>query len=415
MAMAATAFPLNSNSPNASRFLSTYISPKEVILGGDVNQQLYCHLLCGLRHFDLIGCIIAPYAAGLIRALTLLESHWKKLCEDLENGTPSSDITDASMRQSLVEILGGPGPDISHRVRQICQETLWEGILSRLWPNVRYIKCVSTGSMAQYYMKLKFYAGDIPILGADYFASECCVAMNLDLLQPPELTRYVMLPTAAYFEFLPFDIERSCVIDEETVDLSAVEVGKMYELIVTTFRGLYRLRLGDIVKVVGFRYTSPQVEFVMRAPSSSGQIVTEKDLLSAMASFQLMLSEEFGAEILEFSSFMDTESENKQLKIFVEVKDASGLLQNDEFTESVDVRRRCCSVVEEGLGGLYRVMRARGDVDPLSVSIVRRGSFDLLLEEALRNGAPASQYKPPKIIKNHKIFTLLESSVAMTL
>lgn len=189
----------------------------------------------------------------------------------------------------------------------------------------------------------------------------------------------------------------------------------MYELIVTTFRGLYRLRLWDIVKVVGFHYTSPQVEFVMRAPSSSGQIVTEKDLLSAMAGFQLMLSEEFGAEILDFSSFMHTESEKKQLKIFVEVKDVSGLLQNDKFTESVDVRRKCCSVVEEGLGGLYQVMRARGDVVPLSVSIARSGSFDLLLEEALRNGAPASQYKPPKIIKNHKIFNILESSVAMTL
>lgn len=415
MAMAATAFPLYSNNPNALRFLSVFVSPKDVILGTDVNQQMYCHLLCALRHFDVIDGITAPYAAGLIKALTLLESQWENLSEDLKNGIPSSEVSDAAMRQSVIEILGGPQPDLSYRIRQICEGKSWEGIVSKLWPNVRYIKSVTTGSMVQYYPKLKFYSGEIPIVGAGYFASECCVAINLDILQPPELTRYVVLPTAAYFEFLPFDTERSCVTDEQTVDLSGVEVGKMYELVVTTFRGLYRLCLGDIVRVVGFHHMSPQVEFVMRAPKSSGQIITEKDLMSTMASFQLMLREEFAAEIMEFSSFVDLESERKQLKIFVEVKDLSSLLQNDKFTESVDARRKCCSVLEDGLRGIYQIMRARGDVGPLSVSIVRPGSFDQLLEEAIRNGAPASQYKPPKIVINHKIVDYLKTSVVMTL
>ncbi|KAL8548462.1 hypothetical protein ACS0TY_007676 [Phlomoides rotata] len=414
-AMAATAFPLYSNNPNASRFLSTYVSPKEVIVGTDVKQQMYCHLLCGLRHYDLIDGISAPYAAGLIKALTLLESHWEKLCEDLETGIPSLIVNDSGMRQSVIAILGGSQPDLSYRVRRICEEMLWEGVVSKLWPNARYIRCVTTGSMAQYYPKLKFYSGEISIVGGDYFASECCVAINLDIVQPSSRTCYVMLPTAAYFEFLPFDIEASCVRDEQAVDISGVKLGKMYELVVTTYRGMYRLRLGDIVKVVGFHYTSPQVEFVMRAPKSSGQIVTEKDLLSTMASFQLMLRDEFGADIMEFSSFVDMESEVKQLKIFIEVKNISGLLQNDKFKESVDVRRKCCSVLEDGLGSIYQVTRERGDIGPLSVSIVRTGSFDRLLEEAIRNGAPASQYKPPKIIMNHKIVDYLETYVVMKL
>ncbi|KAH6814898.1 hypothetical protein C2S51_023916 [Perilla frutescens var. frutescens] len=177
-----------------------------------------------------------------------------------------------------------------------------------------------------------------------------------------------MLPTVAYFEFLLYDSERSSVRNEETVDLSVVEVGKMYELVVTTFRVLYRLCLGDVVKVVEFHYTSPQVEFLQL----------------------LMLRDKFGADILEFLSFFDMESDKKQLKILVEVKDTTGLLQNEKFTKSIDIRRRCCSVVEDGLRGIYQVMRARGDVGPLSVSIVRRGSFDLLLEEAIRNGSPSS-------------------------
>ncbi|GAU31557.1 hypothetical protein TSUD_333330 [Trifolium subterraneum] len=55
--------------------------------------------------------------------------------------------------------------------------------------------------MKQYYQKLKFYAGeDVPILGRDYFASECCVGLNLDITQLPETTRFIILPTFAYFE-----------------------------------------------------------------------------------------------------------------------------------------------------------------------------------------------------------------------
>ncbi|KAL0435796.1 UNVERIFIED_CONTAM: putative indole-3-acetic acid-amido synthetase GH3.6 [Sesamum radiatum] len=415
MAMAATAFPLYSNNPNASRFLSGYVSPKEVFLGTDVNQQMYCHLLCGLRHFDLIDGIGAPYAAGLTKAFALLETHWKKLSEDLENGVPSSEVSDSAMRQSVIEILGGARPNLAERVRLICEETSWGGIVGKLWPNARYVKSANTGSMVQYYPKLKYYAGEIPMIGSDYFASECCVAINLDIVQPPERTRYVILPTAAYFEFLPYDVERSCVKDEQTVDLSGLEVGKFYELVVTTFRGLYRLRLGDIVKVAGFHHTSPQIEFVMRAPKSSAEIITEKDLLSAMGSFQLLLRDELAAEVLEFSSFMDLESEPKKLKIFIEVKEEFTLLQNDKFTESIDALRKCCSVLEDGLGGIYQVMKARREVGPLSVLIVKPGTFDGLLEEAIKKGAPASQYKPPKIIRNCKLVDYLEMSAVLSL
>lgn len=416
--MAATAFPFHTKSPNALCFLSTYISPKEVILGTDIDKQMYCHLLCGLRHFDAIDGITAPYAAGLVKAFTFLESQWENLSEYLENGIPCSEISDPAMRQSVIKILEGPRPDLSRRVRLICGEESWEGIVSKLWPNVHYVKSVTTGSMAQYYPKLKYYCGETPVLGADYFASECCVAINLDLLQPPDLTCYVLLPTAAYFEFLPFDdvVEGSCVTDEQkVVDVSGVEVGKMYELVVTTFRGLYRLHLGDIVKVVGFYYTSPQVEFVMRAPKSSGQIITEKDLMSSMASFQLMLRDEFAAEVTEFASFLDFESEPKQLKVFVEVKNASNLLQNDRFTENIDAQRKCCSFLEYGFGGTYQVMKERNEIGPLSVIIVRPGSFDWLLEEAVRNGAPAGQYKPPKIITSSKFVDYLETSAVVTL
>ncbi|CAL5433109.1 unnamed protein product [Camellia sinensis] len=413
-AMAVSAFPFQSNNPNASRFLFMSVSPKEVILGSDVEQQMYCHLLCGLRHSDLVDGIGAPYAAGLVRAICLLESKWEQLCQDLEYGYPSSGISDVAMRDSVIEVLSEPQPELAKRYRSICEEEDWEGILSKLWPNARYIKCVTTGSMEQYYSKIKYYGGELPVLGGDYFASECCVGINLDISQPPELTRYTMLPTAAYFEFLLFDMNKASARDEETVDLTGVEVGKMYEVVVTTYRGLYRYRLGDIVKVVGFYNSSPQVEFVMRAPKTPSEILTEGDLMSAMKSFQQVLRNEVMTEVTEFAVFLDLELNPKQLKVFVEVTEGSIFLQLEKLNESVLVLRGCCSYLEDGFGAIYKLMRQRGEVGPMLLYIVKPGSFDKILQVAIENGAPASQYKPPKIIRNHKIVDLMEDCAVVT-
>lgn len=410
--MAAISYPLHTDTRNLSRFLSTIVSPKEVVLGSDVHQQMYCHLLCGLRQWHSVDGIRAPYADGLINAFNLLEAKWQQLCKDLENGYPCSEIiTDPSIRESVIRILSGPEIDLSNRIKSICEEKTWEGIIGKLWPNARYVKTISTGSMQQYYPKLKFYAGDVQILGGDYFSSECSVAMNLDITQPPETTRYVILPKAAYFEFLRFDFisdSSSVNLQETVVELPGVEVGKMYEVVVTTYRGFFRYRLGDIVKVVGFHNSSPEVEFVMRAPKSSYDVITERDLLASMEDFQVAIKEDMDTEIVEFASFLEQGKEPKQLKIFVEVKEkGSALLQNEDL-------RKYCVLIEQGLGGIYGVMKARGELGPLLLFVVKTGSFDSLLRVASETGSSASQYKPPKIIRSHKIAELLESWVTVS-
>ena len=48
-----------------------------------------------------------------------------------------------------------------------------------------------------------------------------------------------------------------------------VEVGGLYELVVTTLSGLYRYRIGDVVRVVRFHNSCPVIEFQYR----QGQIL----------------------------------------------------------------------------------------------------------------------------------------------
>jgi auxin responsive GH3 family protein len=125
----------------------------------------------------------------------------------------------------------------------------------------------------------------------------------------------------------------------------------------------------------------------MRAPKSSAEILTEKDLFTAVENFQLALRGAMGIdsiEIVEFASFLDQESTPKQLKIFIEVKEESKFLE-----ERFKLFKSCISSLENGLGALYKVQRDKGHLGNLMISILRHGAFDQLSDLAIKNGTSA--------------------------
>ena len=52
--------------------------------------------------------------------------------------------------------------------------------------------------------------------------------------------------------------------DPETVLLHDVQLGEEYELVVTGKDGVYRLRMGDIVKITGFFNKAPIFQIMYR-------------------------------------------------------------------------------------------------------------------------------------------------------
>jgi auxin responsive GH3 family protein len=76
-----------------------------------------------------------------------------------------------------------------------------------------------------------------------YASSECYFGLNLNPLCDPSEVSYTLIPTMAYFEFLPLNkIDEnadsiSASEQEHLVDLVDVELGQEYELVVTTYAG----------------------------------------------------------------------------------------------------------------------------------------------------------------------------------
>ncbi|XP_039127051.1 probable indole-3-acetic acid-amido synthetase GH3.6 [Dioscorea cayenensis subsp. rotundata] len=106
-----------------------------------------------------------------------------------------------------------------------------------------------------------------------------------------------------------------------------------------------------------------------------------------MENFQLMLNENEMGEVVEYAGYLELDSKQQHLVVFVEIINT------------------CC------LGSVYQVRRAGGSLGCLEIAIVRAGSFEGLAMVAMENGAPANQYKPPKIIRNLKLVSLLRDCV----
>eukprot|EP00253_Pinus_taeda_P008998 PITA_08998 len=140
-----------------SRFLNerpydphrVYTSPLETILSPNTYQSMYCQLLCGLLQNYEVLRMGAIFASGFIRTIRFLEEHWRQLCVDIKTGILNKEVTDPSVREAVEKLLLNPNPELAQLIERECSAPSWQGIITRLWPNTKYIKVIVTGAMAQ--------------------------------------------------------------------------------------------------------------------------------------------------------------------------------------------------------------------------------------------------------------------------
>lgn len=131
-----------------------------------------------------------------------------------------------------------PNPELADLIHKKCSGlSNWYGLVPELFPNVKYIYGIMTGSMEPYLKKLRHYAGEVPLVSADYGSSEGWIGANVNPKLPPELATYVVLPNIGYFEFIP--IMDNIGPDTKPLGLTEVEIGKEYEILVTNFAGIF--------------------------------------------------------------------------------------------------------------------------------------------------------------------------------
>lgn len=391
---------------------NVYTSPDEAILCADSFQSMYTQMLCGLIERKQVLRLGAVFASGLLRAIRFLQLNWNQLAHDIRTGTLSPKITDSAIKDRMVPILK-PDPQLADFITRKCSEDNWEGILTKIWPNTKYLDVIVTGAMAQYIPTLDYYSGGLPLACTMYASSECYFGLNLNPMSKPSEVSYTIMPNMAYFEFLPHEPNANRFSSRDLplklVDLVDVEVGKEYELVISTYAGLYRYRVGDILRVTGFHNSAPQFHFVRRKNvllSIDSDKTDEAELQKAMENASQLLKE-FNTSVVEYTSYADTKTIPGHYVIYWEL-----LVKDPDNSPSEEVLNQCCLEMEQSLNSVYRQGRvADNSIGPLEIRVVKNGTFEELMDYAISRGASINQYKVPRCVNFTPIMELLDSRV----
>ena len=392
---------------------SDYYAPPEVLFPEKLEEMLYVKLRFALADRN-ITALHSNFIHKLVSLFSYIERHLTEFAEDVATGQVSSFFSVTEEWQAYLKAHLAPDPARGEELKALADAGKKEGLIRRIWPNLKYARTISGELFRPYLEQYRVYAGDLPLHSFVYASSETNLGIADCLDGKGE---YCLLPDVCFYEFLPeSESEPGMMGDTEpagkaeptggteparergttALTVKDVKVGGRYELIVTTLNGFYRYRLGDVVEVVGFRGACPKIRVCYRENlvlSVADEKLNVSQLEMAMTGFL----EACGAHANGYCVTGDYTGDAPRYRVFVEADkalsaDAAVIL--DRFLR------------EMSFG--YRSSRSLQEIDLPVICPLRSGCFRSLEKESVREGRRPEQLKPLRVLRSKKEEEFLE-------
>ena len=356
-----------------------YAAPPEV---GDItDSQTRNYALLRLAITHPVGFIITITAANLIGLAELADLNKQTLIRDLHDGT----ITGATNGQHLPDgrlrsLMRTRHPERARELERIVVTT------GTLYPKdfwqLELVACWTGGTVGYQARNLAKYYGNTPVRDVGYISTEGRHTIPVDDFSP----QGVLVAGGGFYEFVPSD-------GGDPRNGHELQEGKTYSVIMTGENGLYRYRLGDIVRCNGFQGPAPIIEFLCKTEQYA-DLEGEKISGDQIAHVITTCQERFGLEISSFSA--------------IAIRPSTGLPYYGFVIEPIatmrgDLEHQMIELLELELGNqnfLYRYKRDDGSLAAARLLVVAPGSFAARTKmQTSRTGTGESQYKQPALLK----------------
>ncbi len=200
-------------------------------------------------HFNMLFCNNLAHFGAI---LDVIEARPEQIIEDIRSGHFSVELKTAD-REFLEQKFGAHRERAEELSRILAEDKNLS--YEKIWPEFCFIGawlCGSIGKMTE--DVLRRLPAQIKCMSEMYGSSEAMINIPMKFGAPDGV-----LATFGFFaEFLPLE-------GGEPLAAWQVKNGEYYEIILTTYSGLYRYNLHDIVRIVGFRGTTPEIEFCCKS------------------------------------------------------------------------------------------------------------------------------------------------------
>ena len=348
------------------------LDPDTLAGGGELSfypgacDYLYAKLWLAFATTDIIS-MESIFLYDFLIFFHYMEENYDRVLSDMEKGKIPDEVDLPQEVKDRLTSLRFHRDRIA-RVREECGSG-FAGIVKRLWKDMKLISGIGSKVFQTEEISIRKYIGDLDVWHYSYASSECMIAVPAGM----NTYDYILYPKTAYYEFRPVDKE------EVLSDPSALKVGECYELILTTFSGLYRYAMGDILKVTGFFEGLPIILFQYRKNlvlNIAGEKLDMKTLdqamlvwskISRLSIWQYYFYEEYDEVPACYRGIVALEPDGENIR-----------------EEAADQMDKCL----RGLSLDYDDLRKLGSISQVRLSFVNKDEFMELKKKKSSNGQP---------------------------
>ena len=361
-----------------------YSNPQCVYSIADYNARYYVLMRMGIEQD--ISLIVTANPSTIVELQNNVNRFYDEYVNDIEHGTLSHRITlDPAIRAELEACLK-PNPKRAAELRAL-KEKYGNVLPKHYWPNMQILNTWKCGNTKVYLDK---FANSYPekMLHQEfgYFSSECRFGLVLD-----DTLNTVLFPHFHYYEFISEeDLENP---NPKFLQLHELEQGKRYCPYVTTFAGLYRYNMNDLVEVGPNFQNTPTVHMIQKVNgivTITGEKLYEQQFIQAVhkAEKQTGLATRF------FIGFADLELSTYHFYYEFADQDTTQE-QAEEFTKAVDAILKETNIEYQAKRDSLRLK------DPLTHRLVKE-SFEQFKARCIAEGSRDGQFKLMLLLQDEK-------------
>ncbi|GLC30263.1 plant auxin-responsive GH3 [Clostridium omnivorum] len=363
-----------------------YTSPIEVMKIKDKEAALYLHLLFALKETNLMY-ISGVFISNILDLFRVLEIKHEDLVRDIRRGRINNNINiDDNTKKSLNKHLSPNASRADMLEREFNRG--FEGIARRIWTSLTYIATVTGANFSIYDDKVNYYTDSMPIYSPAYASTEAMIGIN----PYANKIRYVIIPDTVFYEFIP--VNEGDKYSEHTLCLDELKKGQKYEVVITNYAGLYRYRLGDVIRVVDFYNNCPEIEFLYRKNQVLNMVAektNEEHLTNAIKNTMKKLN----LNLIDYTTLPDNSITPGRYVFYFEFKDEMPKYKVDLLEKTLDSEIRNSNLA-------YDRARNNKKLGAVKVTLLAPNTFNIIKETLFTKGVSKSQIKVPRVIISNK-------------
>ena len=370
-----------------------YASPADVFSITDYNARYYAIMRMGIERN--ITLIVTANPSTIVEMQNNVNEFYDQYVDDIEHGTLNKDLNISPEIRAAIQPYLKPNPERAAELRALKQK--YGTVLPKhYWPNLQILNTWKCGNTKVYVDKFQHsFPEQMLHQEFGYFSSECRFGLVLD-----DTNNTVLFPHFHYYEFIEeHDLENE---HPHFLQLHELEQGKRYCPFVTTYAGLYRYNMNDLVEVGPNFENTPTVHMIQKVNgivSMTGEKLHERQFIEAVHAAE----KELQMPVKFFVGFADLSI--SAYHFYYEFEDlATTQQQAEQFTQKVDQVLQQSNIEYKAKRESFRVK------DPVTHRL-QRESFEHFKAQCIAEGARDGQFKMNLLMQDEKRHAKFKSLV----